>query len=177
MRINPDDIKEEMAKRGLIPELDGLSPMEASDLVHEESSHIAYMLADRALEDRKNVIWDITMNRPESTLQRLDALDQDGYLTKGIFVDISIDVAVERAGGRHRSGHEDYREGIGFGGRYVPPELIRAQADPEWGSVNRRVFEQVKLRFSEWAVYDNSVTGREPQLVDASAGWNQKEER
>jgi len=35
--INPDKIKEEMARRNMIPPVDGLSPMEASDLVHEES--------------------------------------------------------------------------------------------------------------------------------------------
>jgi predicted kinase len=177
LKINPDTIKEEMAKRGLIPELDGLSPMEASDLVHEESSHIAYMLADRALEDGKNVIWDITMSSRGSTMQRLDALEEAGYSAKGIFVDITVDVAVQRAEARHRSGHEDYRAGIGFGGRFVPPDVIKTQADPEWGSVNRRTFEQVKTRFTEWAVYDNSVTGREPQLVDGSAGWNPEEER
>ena len=37
--INPDDIKEELAQRGMVPEIDGLSPMEATDLVHEESSY------------------------------------------------------------------------------------------------------------------------------------------
>jgi signal recognition particle GTPase len=62
LTINPDDIKEQMAKRGLIPELSRLSPMEASDLVHEESSAIAYQLADRAMKDGKNIIWDITMS-------------------------------------------------------------------------------------------------------------------
>ena len=41
LMINPDDIKEEMAQRGLVPHIEGLSPMEASDLVHEESSAIA----------------------------------------------------------------------------------------------------------------------------------------
>lgn len=177
LRINPDDIKEEMAKRGLIPELDGLSPMEASDLVHEESSHIAKMLGRQAVKDGKNVMWDITMSTAGSALQRLDALDEAGYSTNGVFVDISIEVAVQRADDRHRRGHEYYRAGVGFGGRYVPPEVIKAQADPEWGSVNRRTFEEVKPRFTQWVVYDNSVTGREPELVQTSAGWNPEEER
>jgi predicted ABC-type ATPase len=177
LTINPDNIKEEMAKRGLIPKLNGVSPMEASDLVHEESSHIAKMLARRAIKDGKNITWDITMSTPASALQRLDALADAGYSTKGVFVDISIDVAVERADARHRDGHDRYREGIGFGGRFVPPEVIKAQKDPEWGSANRRTFEQVKPTFTQWAIYDNSVTGREPQLVQVSAGWNPEEER
>src|SRR5580658_1567504 len=33
LTVNPDDIKEEMARRGMVPEVAGLSPMEASDLV------------------------------------------------------------------------------------------------------------------------------------------------
>jgi hypothetical protein len=48
LTVNPDDIKEEMARRDMIPPVTGLSPMEASDLVHEESSHIAKRLARRA---------------------------------------------------------------------------------------------------------------------------------
>jgi hypothetical protein len=110
-------------------------------------------------------------------LRRLEDLAEEGYSTRGIFVHIEIDVAVQRAQVRHEHGHEDYLAGKGFGGRYVPPEVIQAQADPEWGSINRRVFEQVKSRFTEWAIYDNSVTGREPQLVQASQGWNPQEER
>lgn len=176
LTINPDDIKEEMAKRGLIPEIGELSPMEASDLVHEESSHVAKMLARRATHDGRNMIWDITMSGAQGALQRLDALDGAGYSTTGVFVDISIDAAIERAAGRHRSGHERYREGTGYGGRYVSPELISAQADPDWGSINRRVFEQVKPRFTDWVIYDNSVTGREPQLVEASTSWRLEEE-
>lgn len=177
LTVNPDDIKEEMARRGLVPELEGLSPMEASDLVHAESSHVAKRLARRAMDDGKNVIWDITMSKTSTTGQRLDDLERAGYSTRGIFVDISVGEAVRRADARHRSGHEDFRAGIGFGGRYVPPEVIEAQADPDWGSRNRRVFEQAKTRFTEWAVYDNSVTGRDPELIQAGQGSRREEER
>lgn len=51
--INPDDIKEEMARRGMVPEIKGLSPMEASDLAHEESSDIAKRLAIRRMPIRR----------------------------------------------------------------------------------------------------------------------------
>jgi hypothetical protein len=72
---------------------------------------------------------------------------------------------------------EDYRADIGFGGRYVPPEVIEAQADPERGSRNRRTFEQVKSGFHDWALYDNSVPGRDPLLVDAGPDRMSEEER
>ena len=55
------------------------------------------------------------------------------------------------------TGNENYRQGIGLGGRYVQPEVIMSQADPDWGSVNRRTFEEIKDRFRAWAIYDNSV--------------------
>jgi predicted ABC-type ATPase len=177
MTVNPDGIKEAMASRGLIPELEGLSPMEASDLVHAESSYIAKRLARRAMDDGKNIIWDITMSGTSATEERLDNLDRAGYSTRGVFVEIDLAEAVRRADSRHRQGHEDYRAGIGLGGRYVPPEVIEAQADPEYGCVNRRTFEQVKQRFTDWAIYDNSVTGRDPVLMEAGHGGKREEER
>jgi len=177
LRINPDDIKEAMARRGLIPELDGLSPMEASDLVHAESSYVAKRLARRAMDEGKNIIWDITMSSTQSTEERLDDLDRAGYSTTGIFVEIDIEEAKRRADARHRSGHENYRAGFGVGGRYVPPEVMEAQADPDWSSQNRRTFEEVKLRFVDWAVYDNSVTGRDPVLIEAGHGRKPEEEQ
>jgi predicted kinase len=166
--INPDDIKEEMARRGLIPELAGLTPMEASDLVHEESSHIAKRLAHRAEAEGKNVIWDITMASYESTASRIENLRTSGYKVQGIFVDISVESSIRRADARHREGHEYYRNGVGLGGRYVPPEVIRAQADSEWGSKNRKIFETVKDQFDYWQRYDNSVNGRAAVLAETS---------
>jgi predicted ABC-type ATPase len=177
LTINPDDIKEEMARRGLIPHVEGLSPMEASELVHEESSFIAKRLALRASADQKNVIWDITMSSLDSTERRIDGLQEAGYSVDGIFVDIPVETSVSRAEFRHRSGHEDYRAGIGLGGRYVPPEVIRAQADDDWGSGNRKTFEAVRYRFGQWSRYDNSVDGRAPVLVEAGQFDGNREER
>ncbi len=91
----------------------------------------------------------------------------DTHHVDGIFVDISLDTSEARASARHRHGHEAYRAGKGDGGRYVPSELIRSQADPVWGSVNRRNFEEVKHRFNKWMIYDNSVDGRGPVLVES----------
>jgi predicted kinase len=165
LTINPDSIKEEMALRGLIPEVEGLTPMEASDLVHEESSAVAKQLARKAMADGKNIIWDITMSSRESTERRVVDLRAAGYTVDGIFVDIPVETSVRRVDARHRDGHNDYRAGIGIGGRYVPPEVIRAQADPDWGSKNRKTFEDVNHLLDHWSRYDNSVDGRSPLLV------------
>lgn len=171
LTINPDDIKESLAKRGFVPSVEGLAPMERSALVHEESSAIARSLAGRAYADRKNVIWDITMSSKPSTARRIQQLREAGYTNvEGIFVHIPVATSVERAQARHRHGLEDYRNGEGLGGRYVPPDVIRANADATWGSVNRRVFEELKPQFDSWKLYNNSVDGRGPVLVESSDG-------
>ena len=167
--INPDDIKEEMARRGIVPKVAGLSPMEASDLVHEESSAIAKQLARLAQTDGKNVIWDITMSSSASTAHRIDTLKSAGYMQiHGLFVDIPLEVSIRRTESRHREGHDRYRAGEGLGGRFVPHEVIRGQADPEWGSRNRKTFEEMKGRFDNWVIYDNSVDGQSATLTQSS---------
>jgi hypothetical protein len=166
LAINPDLIKEELASRGLLPQIDGLTPMEAARLAHEEASHIAKRLAHRAQADGKNMIWDVTMSKPQTCTARIAALVAAGYgRVDAIFVDVPVGVSLLRADARYRAGHEAYRAGSGVGGRFVPPELILAQADPAWGSVNRATFEVVKDRFTAWARYDNSADGRAARLV------------
>ncbi len=169
LTINPDQIKEELARRGLIPQVDGLTPMEAARLAHEESSDVAKRLARRAQADGKNVIWDVTMSRSRTCADRIAALAAAGYgRVEAIFVDVPVGVSLQRADARHRAGHDAYRAGSGAGGRFVPQEVILAQADPTWGSVNRATFELVKDWFTAWARYDNSVSGRAATLVAGS---------
>jgi predicted kinase len=168
LTINPDDIKTEMAKRGMMPEIEGLTPMEASELAHEESSYIAKQLALRAMSDGKNVIWDITMSSRESTEKRISDLREFGYSrVEAIFVDIPVQTSIQRADSRHRADHDRYGAGHGLGGRYVAAEIIGAQADPDWGSCNRKTFEQVKPKLDAWARYDNSVDGRAPVRAES----------
>lgn len=177
LTINPDDIKVEMAKRGMVPEVEGLSPMEASDLVHEESSYVARQLALRACADGKNVIWDITMSDTAKTKNRIDELRDSGYQkVDGIFVDIPAEVSATRANSRHREGEELYRQGQGLGGRYVPSEIITAQVDEQWGSKNRRTFEELKPHFDQWTRFDNGVDGRDPVRAEASSHGSNREE-
>jgi predicted ABC-type ATPase len=167
--INPDNLKVEMARRGMTPAIDRLSPMEASDLVHEESSYLARQLALRAYADRKNVIWDITMSDEKRIAMRLNELRNAGYVrVDGIFVDIPVETSITRTEFRHREGHEKFLAGDGLGGRYVPPKVIRSQEDPEWGSHNRRTFDRMKGRFNNWSIYDNSAERRPARVIESS---------
>jgi len=169
LTLDPDRIKEEMASRRMIPEVEGLSPMECSPLVHEESSLVARGLAKRAYADGKNVIWDITMSSRESAERRIDDLRAAGYHhITGIFVDIPAETSVERAMNRYREGMELHRNGVGDGGRLVPPPVILAQRTPDGQTVNRQVFEALKPRFDRWMIFDNSRDGEPPVLIDSS---------
>lgn len=169
LTLDPDQIKSELARHGLIPQVEGLSPMEASDLAHEESSRITKLIAARAQADGKNIIWDITMSSQPSTERRIADLRSNGYTQiEGIFVDIPPELSVIRVEARHRSDQEKYRNGQGLGGRLVPSEVIHLQDDSEWGSTNRRTFEAIKAKCDIWKLYDNSVNNRPPLLIDSS---------
>lgn len=169
LTLNPDDVKEEMARRGMIPHVEGLSPMEASPLVHEEASHITSMAARQALRERRNLLWDITMSSHRSASKRIDDARAHGYShVRGVFVDIPAESSVQRAMARHRRGMEKHRNGEGHGGRYVPPALIRKAAGTGQKSANRQAFESLRPRFDRWDVYDNSVHGRAPVRLASS---------
>jgi predicted ABC-type ATPase len=166
--INPDKIKEELAKRNMLPKIPGMTPMEASGLAHEESSYIARLLAMRAYPEGRNIIWDITMSRPSSG-DRVNELRNAGYQhVSGVFVDIPVETSVERSNARHRRGYEKYLTGEGLGGRFVPNEVIRGQVSPDHGSKNRAVFDGIKSELDEWIIYDNSVEGRPAVIVERS---------
>ena len=138
--------------------------------MHEESSYLASQLALRAQAEGKNLIWDITMSSEESVTKRINELTSAGYAhIDGVFIDISVETSLRRIESRHREGHNHYLAGDGLGGRYVPPEVIESQRDLEWGSKNMRTFDAVKQRFNNWSIYDNSVDGRRPVLVEASS--------
>ena len=102
LTINPDNFKEEMARRGMIPEVEGLSPMEASELAHEESSYLARQLAIRAQAEGKNLIWDITMSDQAKTEQRILDLREAGYTKiQALFVQIPIETSLKRTEARY----------------------------------------------------------------------------
>jgi predicted ABC-type ATPase len=164
--INPDLIKEEMARGRLLPQVRGLSPMESSMLAHEEASHIAKRLAHRAQAEGKNIVFDMTMSRTETCTDRIAALRAHGYSQiEAVFVDIPIAVSLARADARHRQGHDAFLSGFGFGGRFVFREMILAQSDKNWGSVNRANFEHVRDRCDAWSLFDNSSDGSPARLA------------
>lgn len=142
--ISSDDFKEMLAANGHVPEIEGLTPMEASTLVHEESSYLADKLLEKLSSQGKNLIYDFTCKNEEKTKMRLSGLIDKGYETKNmqfVFVDIPVETAKERAKFRYVQGlnegiENDHKnkelefEGkldeqrLTLGGRYLPEEVI-----------------------------------------------------
>jgi predicted kinase len=128
MTISIDAILAEMAERGLIPHVDGLSPLEAADLVHAEAQFLAKRLGLRALADGRNVIWDISFASQHAVESWIAAHRRAGYTIHAIFAELSIEESVRRSAARRRRGHDEYRQRRGYGGRFIPPAAIRALA-------------------------------------------------
>lgn len=174
LTVNPDEIKEVMARKGMIPKVEGMSPMEANTLVHEECSDLAKELALRASQEKINVIWDITMASDSSVQSRIDKLREAGYKQiDGVFVNIDVPTSRQRAESRHRSAQEKYANGQGFGGRFLP-EAETAQNAPPTGSTkmskNAEVFERLKPQFSSTVEYNNMVPRGSPPIVESTTG-------
>lgn len=165
--LNPDDIKEVLAAKGLIPEISGLTPMEASPLVHEEASYITGQLAKVLMARKKNIIYDLTMASYSSTKKKIEILQHLGYeKIDAVFVDISSETSDKRAAVRHLNGHNRFLTGVGMGGRLLPRGLTAAQVpeDDDYKSSNAEAFLRLKSEgvFNHTEAYDNDVDGRPP---------------
>lgn len=167
--VSSDDFKEELAKRGAIPAIEGLSSMECSTLVHEESSYLADRLLSVLSKEKRNVIYDFTCKSSEVTKRRIDSMVNAGYDSNSIqmvFADITVDIAHERAKRRYKDGLNN----DSIGGRFLPREIIdkcKPQSNVH-SSVNAEtlidVYENGGYNLKEPIVYDNS--GSSPERTD-----------
>lgn len=176
--VSSDDMKEMLAERGHVPEIEGLTPMESSTLVHKESSMLADRLLSELSSQGKNIIYDFTGRNVIRTKKRIETLVKSGYETKNmqfIFVDISPQTAKERAKFRYARGlneglrvegknldRSDKDKKSVIGGRYLP-EYVIDESKPKtdkYSSVNAetliQLHEDADLGLPEPKVYDNS---------------------
>ena len=110
------------------------------------------------------------MSSSESTEKKINDLHTAGYTQiDGIFVDIPIETSIRRTEARHREGYEEFCAGRSLGGRFVPAEVVRSQIDHSWGSQNRKTFENLKPKFDNWSLYDNSVDDYPAALVQSGS--------
>jgi hypothetical protein len=140
LTVSVDAVLVEMAARGLIPPVMGLSALEAvDDLVHTEARYLAKRVGLLALTDGRNLLLDISLASPRAAEAWMYALRFAGYAVTAVFADIDIEEAVRRSGEAHRRGEQEYRHGRGYGGRRIPAEAIRALAGPAAAEVRNRI--------------------------------------
>ena len=139
--LNPDDIKENLAQRGLSPHIDQLSPLEGSSFLHEESSTLTKEISKEMEKSGVNIIHDVTLKNEAAVNKRIPPLKAQGYHVSGVLVDVPISQSLKSAASRHRSGMDEYNAGVNdIGERFVPSGFTQSlaysgspDAKPSWG--------------------------------------------
>lgn len=130
LTVGVDGVLAMMAARQLIPEVRGRSPLAAADLVHAEAQYLAKRIALAAVNDGWNVILDVSLVSRLSAESWAYALRFADYAVTALFADISIGESAAWSLAACQRGEEEYQQGRGYGGRYIPPEAIRALTGP-----------------------------------------------
>ena len=154
----------QMAETGMIPAVDGLSPMEAAGLAHAEARYVLKRIALRAVADGRNLIFDILLADAGAIDTWMGTLRHHRYTISGTYIDITAEESLRRTAAGHRHGQEELRLGRGYGGRFIPPAAIEALVsgdllaaapavdDPE--SVIGDLYEQVVLAYDQGQISD-----------------------
>jgi hypothetical protein len=161
LTVSIDAVLDRMAASHLIPEADGLSPLERAGPVHAEAQYLAKRVLLRALMDGRNLILDVSLASWRAAEAWTYALRFADYAVTAVFADIGIDEAVLRSGEDHRRGEEAYRRGHGHGGRRIPAAAIRALASPAAAAPRNRIRWAVGAR-SAGAIGGTVGTGTFP---------------
>lgn len=175
--INPDDIKEIMAERGMIPTLRGLTPMECSTLAHQEASYISSLIMKRAIAEKRNIILDGTMASMKSMRRRTGQLRDGGYHMSAVFVDITPETSQKRATSRYQRGMSKYttsREGQG--GRILPASVNQGNTPEDPTRFRSRSAENLAALYEDGTipstpvVYNNDGDAPQPVAYDDFVG-------
>jgi hypothetical protein len=161
LTVSIDAVLDRMAAARLIPEADGLSPLERAGPVHSEAQYLAKRVLLRALMDGRNLILDVSLASWRAAEAWTYALRFADYAVNAVFADIDVDEAVRRSGEAHRRGEEAFRRGHGHGGRRIPAAAIRALASPAAAAPRNRIRWAVGAR-SAGAIGGTVGTGTFP---------------
>lgn len=183
--LSADKVKEKMAKMGMIPSakhdprLKGYSPMELSGLAHQESNHIAQMVANEAAKRGTNVVWDYRMIDTPTALSRIEHLNKHGYKDIGAFlVNVTPETAQKRATSRHAYGQQQFYGGQDdLGGRFMSSSGQReSQPQPGSGytSASHAAFDDLTKNYAHlipmgWGAVDNND---EPISLGGTGQWS-----
>jgi predicted ABC-type ATPase len=150
---DPDAVKE------TIPEYQegvAASAKDSAFVSHDESSEVAGEIGDRALKERKHVIFDGTGKNLKTMREKIEKAQKQGYQLQLMMPHVSPDESKRRADGRAEKA-----------GRYVPHDIIDEAASKVPGNLlqlmNDDVFDDLKL-------YDHEVLGKPKLMVTKRKG-------
>lgn len=165
IKIDPDEFK---AKLPGYQEMAQESQMAAA-VYHEESSALAKMAYQYAIDNNVNVVYDGTGDGSiRSVESKIDAARSAGYRVEGQYVTVDTDEAIKRNMARYQNGIEKYNSGQSdIPPRKVPDEYVR--------SCHAKVTDisvEVAQKFDSFSLYDNNgPRGSTPvKIAEASGG-------
>lgn len=170
---NPDDIKEEMAERGMIPKIEGTTPMDLNTLAHEEASMLTKELQRRLIKQEKNIVFDRTISKTNNIKAELEEVKRKGYEVEGVFVDVTQETSENRAGSRYTKVLDEYLVSNGHtgnGGRFLPAFVNSHQAPTtNHNSLNAENFQELveDKYFDKVSYFDNNTDGKDPKEIPA----------
>jgi hypothetical protein len=153
--VSSDFFKEVLIERGLVPDVDNVTPLETGALCHAESAWLAKKFFFELMELEVNIALDFTMNFPDSVSGRVQPMKKRGYFIEGILLDITKVEAKKRVVSRHLDGVINFLGGEGLGGRFVPLDYIN-------GCTPKECFEGIKTLFHK--AYRYNAKGVKPVL-------------
>lgn len=146
--IDADNIKEELPEYTIEKEKN--NPY-AADIVHDESGYIASSLVDFCIEHQYSFIYDGTMSNYDKYQDIFAKLHNANYQISGMFVDIDVNVALERA-----------KERAAIEKRFVPEDVVvRTNAQ---SPINFKLF---MTNFKEIVMFNNTknLRGSKPEIA------------
>lgn len=135
--IDSDNIKEELPE---YIEAVKNNNLDAADIVHDESGYIAQSLLDHCISKNYSFIYDGTMSNYEKYDKLIATLKKSQFIISALYVDIDVEIALERARTRAEST-----------GRAVPEEVIIRT-----NSMSAKTFNKLVPKFDEAVLFNNS---------------------
>jgi len=136
--IDADELKKLLPEYGRLVTED---PHHMAELLHDESSDLATMLYEAAIERKLNVIFDGTMKNAEKYSRFIDLAKSKGYTVSAFIADVPLDIAMKRAEIRFQIER-----------RRVPEETIR-----ESHKMVPATFRALEHKFDSFYLYDTST--------------------
>lgn len=122
-------------------------------LFHDESKELFERITEMAMQNKLNLVHDMTMNNTKKMVRKAKLFSESGYKVSGYYMHLPLQEATKRAVMRFYTRRAD------FSGRLVPPEIVLDMV------TNEMSFDALKEFLGKWAFYDNQ--GLTPKLLDS----------